>query len=215
MPFFFLKRYNFREVLAFPKSFFHLVRFLMQSFQFVIFILVISLYTSSSHLFLGLPSDLVSAGDHSYTFFTTLLSGIRCTCPNQPIMFVPVTTTTTHKSVPSVKWQPVLFSVNHCILDWCYTQFHLLTCSTQKRVAAFSPDPPSHSSSGIAILTNTADKQWTMEEWVIPIVHYRTKLHKNMENIICWSLILGSCFRIHFWSLTMVLYFVSESLRTA
>jgi len=55
----------------------------MQSFQFVIFILVISLFTASSHLFLGLPSDLVSAGDHSYTFFTMLLSGIRCTCPNQ------------------------------------------------------------------------------------------------------------------------------------
>ena len=41
----------------------------MQSFQFVIFILVMSLFTSSSHLFFGLPSDLVSAGDHSYTFF--------------------------------------------------------------------------------------------------------------------------------------------------
>jgi hypothetical protein len=27
-----------------------------------------SLFTSSSHLFLGLPSDLVNAGDHSYTF---------------------------------------------------------------------------------------------------------------------------------------------------
>jgi hypothetical protein len=38
----------------------------MQSFQFI---LVISLFTSSSHLFLGFPSDLVSAGDHSYTFF--------------------------------------------------------------------------------------------------------------------------------------------------
>jgi hypothetical protein len=35
------------------------------------------------HLFLGLPADLVSAGDHSYTFFTMLLSGTRCTCPNQ------------------------------------------------------------------------------------------------------------------------------------
>ena len=34
-------------------------------------------------LFLGLPSDLVSVGDHSYTLFTMLLSGIRCTCPNQ------------------------------------------------------------------------------------------------------------------------------------
>jgi hypothetical protein len=67
--FFFFRRYNFREVLAFSTSFFHLIRFLMQSFQFVIFIFVISLFTSSSHLFLGFPSDLVSAGDHSYTFF--------------------------------------------------------------------------------------------------------------------------------------------------
>jgi hypothetical protein len=63
-----LLRYKFREVLAFSTSFFHLIRFLMQSFQFVIFILVISLFTSS-HLFLGLPSRHVSAGDHSYTFF--------------------------------------------------------------------------------------------------------------------------------------------------
>ena len=45
--------------------------------------IVISHFTSSSHLFLGLPSDLVSAGDHSYTSFTMLQSGIRCTCPNQ------------------------------------------------------------------------------------------------------------------------------------
>ena len=81
--FFFLRRYNFREVLAFSTNSFHLGRFLMQSLQFVIFIFVMSLFTSSSHLFLGLPSDLVSACDHSYTFVTMLLSGIRCTCPNQ------------------------------------------------------------------------------------------------------------------------------------
>jgi hypothetical protein len=41
----------------------------MQFFQFVIFISVMSVFTSSSYLFLGLPSDLVKAGDHSYTFF--------------------------------------------------------------------------------------------------------------------------------------------------
>jgi len=67
--FFFLRHYNFREVLAYSANFFHLGRFLMQSFQFVIFIFVISRFTSSSHLFLGLPSDLVNAGAHSYTFF--------------------------------------------------------------------------------------------------------------------------------------------------
>ena len=38
-----------------------------------------SLFTSSSHLFFGLPSDLVIAGDHSHSFFTMLLSGIWCT----------------------------------------------------------------------------------------------------------------------------------------
>jgi hypothetical protein len=80
--FFFLRRYNFREVLAFS-SFFHLMRFPMQSLQSVIFILIMSLFTSSSHLFLGLPSNLVIAVYHSYTFLTMLLSGIRCTCPNQ------------------------------------------------------------------------------------------------------------------------------------
>jgi len=62
--FFFLRRYNFREVSASSTSVYHLVRSLMQSFQFVIFILVMSLFTSFSHLFFGLPSDLVSAGDH-------------------------------------------------------------------------------------------------------------------------------------------------------
>ena len=72
--FFFLRRYDFREVLAFSTNSFHLGRFLMQSFQSVIFIFVISLFTSSSHLFLGLPSDLVNAGAHSYSFFTMLLS---------------------------------------------------------------------------------------------------------------------------------------------
>jgi hypothetical protein len=55
----------------------------MQSLQLAIFVFVISLFTSSSHLFLGLPSYLVSVGDHSYTFFTMLFSGIRCICSNQ------------------------------------------------------------------------------------------------------------------------------------
>ena len=81
--FFFLRRYNFREVLAFSTNSFHLDRFLTQSFQLVIPRFVTSLFTSSSHLFLGLPSDLVNAGDHSYTLLTMLSSGIRCTCPNQ------------------------------------------------------------------------------------------------------------------------------------
>ena len=81
--FFFLRRYNFGEVLAFSKNSFHLDRFLMQSFQLVILGFATSLFTSSSHPFLGLPSDLVNAGDHSYTLLTKLSSGIRCTCPNQ------------------------------------------------------------------------------------------------------------------------------------
>jgi len=60
---------NFSKVLALSTNSFHLDRFLMHSFQFVIFIFVVSLFTSSSHLFLGLPSDLVNTGAHSYTFF--------------------------------------------------------------------------------------------------------------------------------------------------
>ena len=57
-----LKALQLREVLAFSMNSFHLGWFLMQSLQFVIFMFVISLFASSSHLFLGLPSDLVSAG---------------------------------------------------------------------------------------------------------------------------------------------------------
>jgi len=64
-----LRHYNFREILAFSTNSFHFGRFLMQSLQFVIAIFVMSLFTSSSHLFLGLPSGLVTAGDHSYNFF--------------------------------------------------------------------------------------------------------------------------------------------------
>jgi hypothetical protein len=42
-----------------------------------------TIFTSSSHLFLGLPSGLVDRGVQSYTFLTILSSGTRCTCPNQ------------------------------------------------------------------------------------------------------------------------------------
>jgi hypothetical protein len=66
-----------REMRGLPNEFFPFGTVLMQFFQFVIFM---SLFTSSFHLFLGPPSDLVNAGDHSYTFSTMLLSGIRCTC---------------------------------------------------------------------------------------------------------------------------------------
>ena len=46
--------------------------------EFVIPIFVMSLFISSSHLFLGLPSDLVCAGDHSYTFFACHCEYTRC-----------------------------------------------------------------------------------------------------------------------------------------
>ena len=81
--FFFLRRYNFGEVLSFSTNSFHLDRFLTRSFQLAILRFATSFSSSSSHLFLGLPSDLVNAGDHSYTLLTVLSSGIRCTCPNQ------------------------------------------------------------------------------------------------------------------------------------
>ena len=81
--FFFLRRYNFKEVLTFSKNSFNLGRFLIQSFQLVILMFTTSLLTSSSHMCLGLPFDLVDMGVHSYTFFTMLSSAIRYTCPNQ------------------------------------------------------------------------------------------------------------------------------------
>ena len=83
LDFFFLRRYNFKEDLAFSTNSFHLGRFLMQSFQLVILMFATSLFTSSSHLCLGLPFDLVDMSVHSHTFFTVLSSGIRYTCPNQ------------------------------------------------------------------------------------------------------------------------------------
>jgi hypothetical protein len=63
-----LKALQLQRSFGLLNKFFPFGAFFMQSLQFVIFIFVISLFTSSSHLFLGLPSDLVSAGDHSYTF---------------------------------------------------------------------------------------------------------------------------------------------------
>ena len=81
--FFFLRCYNFKEVLAFSTNSFHLDQFLMQSFQLDILMFATSLFTSSSHLCLGFPLVLVDMGVHSYTFFTMLSSGIRYTCPNR------------------------------------------------------------------------------------------------------------------------------------
>ena len=73
------------EVLAFSTNSFHLRRFLMQSLQLFILMLFRSFLTSSSHLFLRLPSDLADMGFPSYTIFIILSSGMRCTCPNQLI----------------------------------------------------------------------------------------------------------------------------------
>ena len=71
------------EVLAFSTSSFSLHWFLMQSLQLFILMFFRSFLISSSLLFLGLPSDLVDMVFHSYTFFTILSSGMRCTCPDQ------------------------------------------------------------------------------------------------------------------------------------
>ena len=66
--FFFLRHYYFKEVLAFSTNSFHLGRFIMQSFQSVILMIATPLFTSSSHLCLGFPFDLVDMGVHSYMF---------------------------------------------------------------------------------------------------------------------------------------------------
>ena len=47
-----------------------------------------SFFTLFSHLFLGLPNDLVAMDFHSCTFFTILSSGILYTCPNQPNLVI-------------------------------------------------------------------------------------------------------------------------------
>ena len=82
-----IKRYNSCRVLAFSTIFFHSRRSWASSDHFVIFIFLKSFLTSSSHLFLGLPTGRDRSGCHLYIFFTILVSGFLCICPNQLILY--------------------------------------------------------------------------------------------------------------------------------
>ena len=69
--------------MAFSTTFFHFPRFWMQVIHFFTFIWQMSRLTFSSHLYLGLPCDLLIRGFHLYIFLTVLISGIFCTWPNK------------------------------------------------------------------------------------------------------------------------------------
>jgi len=84
MFFLFLRRYSFREVLAFSTNSFNFVRFLMQSLQFATFMFVRSLFTSSSHLLLSLLVIwLVRETTHMFLF-----SGIFIFCSYQIYIYI-------------------------------------------------------------------------------------------------------------------------------
>ena len=68
----------------------------------------------SSHLCLGLPLGLVVRGFHLNIFLAALVSGILCTWPNQPSL-----------------WMYNVCHFNFAIISVClYTQFHRLWLGT-------------------------------------------------------------------------------------
>jgi len=69
--------------MAFSTAFFHFPRSWTQAIQFLTFIWQMSCLTLSSHLYLGLPCDLLVTGFHLNIFLGVLVSGILCTWPNQ------------------------------------------------------------------------------------------------------------------------------------
>ena len=69
--------------MAFSTTSFHFPRSWTQVIQFLSLIWQISCLTLSSHLYLGLPCDILVRGFHLNIFLTVLVSGILCTWPNQ------------------------------------------------------------------------------------------------------------------------------------
>ena len=69
--------------MAFSTTSFHFPRSWMQVIQFLTLIWQTSCLTLSSHLYLGLPCDLLVRGSHLNIFLTVLVSGILCMWPNQ------------------------------------------------------------------------------------------------------------------------------------
>ena len=71
------------KCLTFSTTSFHFPQSWTQVIQFLNFICQMSCLMSSSHLYLGLPCDLLVRGCHLNIFLTVLVSGILCTWPNQ------------------------------------------------------------------------------------------------------------------------------------
>ena len=69
--------------MAFSTTSFHFRRSRTQVIQFLTLICQMYCLTLSSHLYLGLPCDLLVRGFHLNIFLTVLVSGILCTWPNQ------------------------------------------------------------------------------------------------------------------------------------
>jgi len=69
--------------MAFSTTSFHFPRSWTQVIQFLTLIWQMSCLTLFSHLYLGLPCDLLVRGFHLNIFLIVLVSGILCTWPNQ------------------------------------------------------------------------------------------------------------------------------------
>ena len=69
--------------MTFSMTSFHFPRSWAQVIQFLTLIWQMSCLTLSSHLYMGLPCDLLVRGFHLNIFLTVLVSGILCTWPNQ------------------------------------------------------------------------------------------------------------------------------------
>ena len=69
--------------MAFSTTSFHFPRYWTQVIQFLTLIWQMSCLTLSSHLYLGVPCDLLVRGFHLNIFLTVPVSGILCTWPNQ------------------------------------------------------------------------------------------------------------------------------------
>ena len=69
--------------MAFSTTSFHFPRSWTQAIQFLTLIWQMSCLTLSSHLYLGLPCDLLVRGFHLNIFLTVTVSGILCRWPNQ------------------------------------------------------------------------------------------------------------------------------------
>ena len=74
---------SYLKVLAFSTTSFHFPRSWTQAIQFLTFIWQMSCVMLSSHLYLGLPCDLLVRGFQLNIFLTVVVSGILCMCPNQ------------------------------------------------------------------------------------------------------------------------------------